>query len=60
MVNPQNTELLDPMGLVAMLYFSEDGSQVDVRYYSTIKKQWFMEENQFSFTVATVARANEK
>lgn len=57
LVNPQATELKKPLGLVAMLYFSDSGRHVDVRYYSTIQQKWFMPENQFDFTVNTIAKA---
>lgn len=38
-------------GLVAILYFSEDGKNVTVEYYSTIREEYFLTENQFSFTL---------
>ena len=38
-------------GFVATLYFSEDGRNVTVEYYSTLRKQYFLTENQFSFTI---------
>ena len=41
-------------GLVAILYFSEDGKNVDVEYYSTIRQEYFLTENQFSFTLDLV------
>ena len=41
-------------GLVAMLYFSEDGKKVSVEYYSTIKEQYFMSDSQFSFELDLV------
>ena len=55
--------LIDPQGLdkgygstgmVAMLYFSEDGKNVDVRYYSTIRESYFREENQFAMEMPGV------
>ena len=42
---------LGGVGLVATLYFSEDGRNVTIDYYSTIKEKYFMYENQFSFTL---------
>ena len=36
------------MGMVAMLYFSEDGRKLQVEYYSTAKEKYFMNSNQFS------------
>ncbi len=48
LVDPQETDKnLGGVGLVAMLYFSEDGRQVDVEYYSTAKEAFYREENQF-------------
>jgi hypothetical protein len=38
-------------GFVATLYFSEDGKDVTVEYYSTIRQQYFLTENQFSFSL---------
>ncbi|MBR2847542.1 MAG: hypothetical protein IKB89_05680, partial [Clostridia bacterium] len=42
-------------GLVGMMYFSEDGKNVQFRYYSTAEDKYFMDENQFEFTLDTVA-----
>lgn len=57
LVNPQ---LLDALSgnacMVAMLYFSEDGKNVELQYYSTHYKMYYREANQFSFTVDTVER----
>ena len=44
------------VGLVAMLYFSEGGSKVQVEYYSTIQEKWFLSDNQFTFDLAVVGR----
>ena len=41
-------------GLIAILYFSEDGKNVTVEYYSTVKNKYFLTENQFSFVLDTV------
>ncbi len=60
MVDPQNVDLPENhggTGLVAMLYFSEDGETVDVEYISTVREKaglenkYFREENQFSFNI---------
>lgn len=60
LIDPQNTDLLfdGGVGLVAMLYFSNDGKNVELRYYSTIKKQYYKANNQFSFEVNTISREN--
>ena len=57
LINPQ---LLDALSgntcMVAMLYFSEDGKNVDLQYYSTHYEMFYRAENQFSFTVDVVER----
>ena len=45
--------------MVAMLYFSEDGSQVQVEYISTVKNAYFLEENQFTVKIDTVKKSDE-
>ena len=57
LVNPQSvdTAVEGGVGLVAMFYFSEDGKTVQVRYYSTIQKKYYMDENQFTFNIETVS-----
>ena len=42
-------------GMVCMLYFSEDGSRVDVEYISTVREQYYKESNQFSINLKEVA-----
>jgi hypothetical protein len=55
MLDPQAVDLTDgSTGLVAMFYFSEDGKQVTMEYYSPIKGQYFLTENQFSFELDVV------
>ena len=50
LINPQETDTnYKGTGLVAMLYFSDNGRSVDLEYYSTEKLQYFYECNQFSF-----------
>lgn len=52
LIDPQDTdETFDGTGLVAMFYFSEDGEQLDVQYYSTVKDAYFKDTNQFSLTL---------
>ena len=53
MINAQYTDLTyDGTGIIAMFYFSEDGKNVQVRYYSTAKEKFFKDKNQFNFEVA--------
>lgn len=56
LVDPQSLDLdiEGPAGMVAMLYFSEDGRQVQVEYYSTIREQFLLKANQFQFEMAVV------
>lgn len=44
-------------GMVMMLYFSEGGSKVDVRYYSPIKEMFLKTSNQFSIRLNVVKEA---
>lgn len=55
LIDPQETDVKEGgTGLVAMLHFSEDGKNVQVRYYSTAKKAYFMTDNQCSFTLDVI------
>ena len=55
MLDPQALDLTGgSTGLIATFYFSEDGRQVTMEYYATIKQAYFLTENQFSFTLETV------
>ncbi len=55
LVDPQGADSqLGGLGMVAMLYFSEDGRDVTVEYYSTIKEQFYMGVNQFTMTLDMV------
>lgn len=55
LIDPQNLDKdLKPMGMVAMMYFSEDGKSVDVEWYSTIQERFYREENVFSLSLDTV------
>ena len=38
------------LGMVTMLYFSKDGRCVEVEHYSTVRDQYFYEDNQFTMT----------
>ncbi|MBQ4101515.1 MAG: metallophosphoesterase [Oscillospiraceae bacterium] len=60
LVDPQGVDSAQgPSGLVAMLYFSEDGKQISVEYYATVKKQYYMPENQFTIDLE-LAEEEEK
>ena len=52
LIDPQTTDkTYDGTGLVAMFYFSEDGKQLEVQYYSTAKDAYFKTNNQFTLTL---------
>ena len=42
------------LGMVAMLYFSEDGKNVEVEYYSTTTDRYYRSINQLSFELDLV------
>lgn len=53
MINAQYTDLAyGGTGIIAMFYFSADGKQVQVRYYSTAKEAYFKDKNQFTFEMS--------
>lgn len=56
LVDPQGADVnVDGgLGMVAMLYFSEDGRNVTVEYYSTIQEKFYLGVNQFSMTLDVV------
>ena len=60
LVDPQGAdEVIDGgLGMVAILYFSEDGRDVTVEYYSTIRQQYYLGVNQFTMTVDVVGASN--
>lgn len=61
-VNPQSVDYFqEPTGLVAILYFSNEGKTIDVEYYATATDQFFGAENQFRVNIETVAsnKANQ-
>ncbi len=52
LIDPQEIDkTLGATGMVAMLYFSEDGNFIDVEYYSTVKEAYFKETNQFRVNI---------
>ena len=51
LVNTSNVEKNNSgaLGMIALLYFSEDGREVDVEYYSTVTDRYFRSVNLLSF-----------
>ena len=61
LVDPQGVDAnMTATGMVALLHFSEDGKNVTVEYYSTIKEQYFMSSNQFSFALDVLDVADDE
>ena len=62
LVDPQDVDAEEvssgniPLGAVAMLYFSEDGTDVQVEYYATARNAYYKENNQFSFELASISK----
>lgn len=52
LIDPQGVDKAQGgSGLVAMFYFSEDGKTLQVEYYSTDRKAYYLENNQFTVTL---------
>ena len=47
------------MGLVAMLYFSKDGRDFSLEYYSTIHDKYYSSKNQFTINEITYKTSHE-
>ena len=62
LINPQDMDTKykssGGVGAVAMFYFSNGGKTVTVRYYSTVQGGYIKAENQYTFTINTVPKAN--
>ena len=60
LIDPQDLDNeVEGSGMVAMLYFSEDGREIQVEYYAPAKEAYFLEENQFTVKIHTVAASAE-
>lgn len=52
LVNPQGIDVDTPTGMVAMLYFNEDGNIMTADCYSTIRNQYYnIKQNQYTIYV---------
>ena len=40
LINPQGLDAYQPTGMIAYLYFLNDGKSVEIKYYSTFRKQY--------------------
>lgn len=55
LINPQGMDVdIGPTGMVAMLYFSEDGKNVKLEYYSTIREEYEMTSEVTELTLEVV------
>lgn len=61
LIDPQGVDVgIDKgTGLVALFCFSEDGNRCRVEYYSTVRKQYYLSENQFIFDLRTGERVEK-
>ena len=53
LIDPQGMDAYMPVctGMIAMLYFSEDGNTITVRYYSPVYNRYGSEKSQFTITI---------
>ena len=55
LIDPQGMDAaMGSTGMVAMLYFSEDGKQMEVEFYSTIRNKFFKESNQYKVDLSNM------
>ena len=56
LIDPQGLDAtIGAMGMVAILYFSEDGRTVTVEQYSTVRQKYYRSTSQFSFNIPEYA-----
>ncbi|MBE5744023.1 MAG: hypothetical protein E7358_04845 [Clostridiales bacterium] len=48
-----------PAGMVATFYVSENGEDITVEWYSTVKQQYYKKSNNFSFKVNVIERGEQ-
>lgn len=44
LINPQALDMVEPVGIVTMFYFNEDGNVLTTEFYSTVRKQYYLPE----------------
>ena len=47
------------LGMVAMLYFSEDGKSVQTQFYSTIQEKYFLTPNEYKITLDPIQSSGD-
>ena len=56
LIDPQGLDAsIGAMGMVAILYFSQDGKTVTVEQFSTVRQKYYRSTSQFSFAVPEYA-----
>lgn len=61
LIDPQGVDGAEgATGLVAMLYFSNDGKTVSVEYYSTVREQYYMSTSQMDIRIPAYAPASDE
>lgn len=56
LIDPQGLDAtMGPTGMIAILYFSEDGQTVSVEQYSTAREKYYRSISQFSFEIPEYA-----
>lgn len=51
LINPQGIDIYCPTGMVHMFYFNEEGNEITVDMYSTIKSMYYGKDNRHTFVV---------
>ena len=60
LIDPQNMDLYNtPMGMVAMFYFSDNGSKLTVRYLSTVQDRHYTQESQFTMELPVIGAPSQ-
>ncbi len=55
LIDPQGVDAENgATGMITMLYFSEGGTKITVETYSTVRKAYYRQENQYELTVPVV------
>ena len=56
LIDPQGMDAKDPVGMVATFYVAENGEDITVEWYSTIKNAYYKKSNNYSFKVNVIDR----
>lgn len=52
LIDPQGMDLEGGLGMVCMLYFTADGSEMKVEWYSTDREQYYKHRNQYTVNLS--------